>query len=88
MTDLVEHTQDPTATMKKVNRLLRPGGGADVRFPDIRSVKSRYSQTLAKLTGREWLWMSCQIPQHMIGFTRCPGQRSRHARHADGLRPT
>jgi 2-polyprenyl-3-methyl-5-hydroxy-6-metoxy-1,4-benzoquinol methylase len=70
MTDVVEHTLDPMATLRKANTLLRPGGSALISFPDITSAKSRYYQMLARVLGRDWLWNTCHIPQHTWEFTR------------------
>ncbi len=70
MMDVLEHTIDPLAALKKVNQLLRPGGLAMFSFPDISAPKSRYYKMLARVTGREWLWITCAVPLHVWEFTR------------------
>ncbi len=68
--DMVEHTIDPPATLRKVNRLLRPGGTALVTFPDIRSWESRYWRAVARFFGRDWLWGNCHAPYHIWEFDK------------------
>jgi 2-polyprenyl-3-methyl-5-hydroxy-6-metoxy-1,4-benzoquinol methylase len=69
MTEVVEHTPDPVEFLQAVNRLLKPGGYALVTFPDIQALKSHYYRWMSKLTGREWVWVSCHIPLHTWEFT-------------------
>jgi 2-polyprenyl-3-methyl-5-hydroxy-6-metoxy-1,4-benzoquinol methylase len=69
MTDVLEHTENPLAGLRCVNRLLKKNAHAMVTFPDIRSVKSRYYEWLARLTGRDWIWCMCHIPGHTWEFT-------------------
>ena len=69
MTEVVEHTQDPIWFMQQVHRLLKPGGFALVTFPDITAFKSRYYQWLAKITGRDWLWVTNRAPLHISEFS-------------------
>lgn len=68
LTEVVEHTPNPAEFLVSVNRLLRSEGLALVTFPDITALKSRYYQWLAKLTGREWLWVTCHVPLHTWEF--------------------
>jgi SAM-dependent methyltransferase len=70
MTDVVEHTRNPLQTLKKINQLLRLGGGAMITFPDIASAKSRYYRCVAQLMRRDWLWVTCGTPAHIWEFTR------------------
>lgn len=70
LTDVLEHTLSPPVALDRVHRILRPHGFAMVTFPDIRSIESRYFQTLASITHREWLWLNCHIPLHTWEFTR------------------
>ena len=70
MTDVLEHSLSPIATLERVNSILEPGGHALITFPDISSVESRYLHTLARLTGRNWLWGNCHVPLHTWEFTR------------------
>ena len=75
MTDVVEHTLDPLATLRKINTLLSFGGGALISFPDINSPKSRYYRLMARVFGRDWLWTTCHIPQHTWEFTNSVATR-------------
>jgi 2-polyprenyl-3-methyl-5-hydroxy-6-metoxy-1,4-benzoquinol methylase len=70
LTDVLEHTLLPPIALERVHQILRPNGFAMVTFPDIRSMESRYFQTLASITHREWLWLNCHIPLHTWEFTR------------------
>lgn len=70
MTDVLEHTENPIAALRCVNRLLKENAHVMVTFPDIRSVKSRYYQWIAKLSGRDWVWCTCHIPGHTWEFTK------------------
>ncbi len=70
MTDVLEHSLSPIATLERVHTILETGGHALITFPDISSVESHYFHTLARLTGRKWLWRNCHIPLHTWEFTR------------------
>jgi 2-polyprenyl-3-methyl-5-hydroxy-6-metoxy-1,4-benzoquinol methylase len=70
MTDVLEHSLSPIATLERVNNILEPGGHALITFPDLWSVESRYFHTMARLTGRDWLWGGCHVPLHTWEFTR------------------
>jgi SAM-dependent methyltransferase len=70
VTDVIEHTERPLEALALVNRLLTPGGHAMVTFPDIRSVKSNYFRFVAWLTGRDWMWATCNVPFHTWEFTK------------------
>jgi SAM-dependent methyltransferase len=70
MCDVVEHTVDPVASLRKANRLLRPGGAALVTFPDILSLESRYWRALSRLFRRDWLWLNCHVPLHTWEFNK------------------
>lgn len=70
MTDVLEHSLSPIATLERVNSILEPGGHALITFPDIGSVESQYFHTMARLTGRDWLWGNCHVPLHTWEFTR------------------
>jgi SAM-dependent methyltransferase len=69
MTDVLEHTANPIAALRCVNKLLKKNGYAMITFPDIRSIESRYYQWLAKLIGQDWIWCTCHIPGHIWEFT-------------------
>jgi 2-polyprenyl-3-methyl-5-hydroxy-6-metoxy-1,4-benzoquinol methylase len=69
MTDALEHTENPLQTLTHVNRMVRPGGGMFITFPDILAIKSRYHYLLWKVWGRDWLWSTCHIPGHTWEFT-------------------
>ena len=69
MTDVLEHTENPVEALRGVNALLRQGGFMLVTFPDISSLRARFSYLLARAASREWLWMSCHIPGHTWEFT-------------------
>jgi 2-polyprenyl-3-methyl-5-hydroxy-6-metoxy-1,4-benzoquinol methylase len=69
VTDVIEHTENPIEALSLVKRLIKPGGYAMVTFPDIRSVKSRYFQLIARVLQRDWLWMTCNVPFHTWEFT-------------------
>jgi 2-polyprenyl-3-methyl-5-hydroxy-6-metoxy-1,4-benzoquinol methylase len=69
LTDVLEHTENPLASLRCVSRLLKKNAYAMVTFPDIRSVKSIYYEWLARLTGRDWIWCMCHIPGHTWEFT-------------------
>lgn len=70
MTDVLEHSLSPIATLERVHEILEDGGHALITFPDISSVESQYFHACARLTGREWLWQNCHIPLHTWEFTR------------------
>jgi 2-polyprenyl-3-methyl-5-hydroxy-6-metoxy-1,4-benzoquinol methylase len=74
MTDVLEHSLSPIATLERVNSILEAGGHALITFPDISSVESQYFQTVARLTGRYWLWGNCHVPLHTWEFTRATAE--------------
>lgn len=69
MTDVLEHTQHPLQALQSARRSLRARGHMLITFPDIRSIESSYRRTLARLSGRNWLWSCCNIPLHVWEFT-------------------
>lgn len=70
MTDVLEHSLSPIATLHRVHSILEDGGHALITFPDITSLESRYFYACAKMTGRDWLWRNCHVPLHTWEFTR------------------
>ncbi|HTV09486.1 MAG TPA: class I SAM-dependent methyltransferase [Candidatus Aquilonibacter sp.] len=70
MTDVLEHSLSPIATLERVHSILESGGHALITFPDISSVESQYFHACARMTGREWLWQNCHVPLHTWEFTR------------------
>jgi 2-polyprenyl-3-methyl-5-hydroxy-6-metoxy-1,4-benzoquinol methylase len=69
LTEVVEHTPHPVEFLVSVHRLLKNDGHALVTFPDIVSLKSRYYRRLARVTRREWVWVTCHMPLHIWEFT-------------------
>ena len=69
MTDVLEHTEHPLHSLEAASRSLKPRGYMLITFPDIRLVESKYQRSLAKLTGRAWIWGCCRIPLHVWEFT-------------------
>ena len=69
LTEVVEHTGNPVEFLRTANSILKPGGFALVTFPDISSLNSSYFRMLSRITGRGWLWITCQIPHHIWEFT-------------------
>jgi 2-polyprenyl-3-methyl-5-hydroxy-6-metoxy-1,4-benzoquinol methylase len=69
MTDVLEHTEHPLHSLQAASVSLTPRGYMLVTFPDILSVESRYQRTVAKLTGRDWIWGCCHTPVHVWEFT-------------------
>jgi 2-polyprenyl-3-methyl-5-hydroxy-6-metoxy-1,4-benzoquinol methylase len=70
MMDVLEHALNPIVTLERVHSILEEGGHALIGFPDIQSLESHYFHTVARLTGRGWLWQNCHVPLHTWEFTR------------------
>lgn len=70
MTDVLEHSLSPIVTLERVHSILEDGGHALITFPDIWSLESKYFHTVARLSGRDWLWQNCHVPLHTWEFTR------------------
>lgn len=56
----LEHMFSPTATLREVNRILRPGGRLFLALPNAASAEAR-------LFGR-W-WFGWEVPRHLYHFT-------------------
>jgi SAM-dependent methyltransferase len=69
MTDVLEHTEHPLRALQAAGRSLKPRGYMLITFPDILSFESAYQRTVARLTGRDWIWECCRIPRHVWEFT-------------------
>ncbi len=69
LTDVLEHTPNPLASLRKVRTLLKEGGHALITFPDIDSFESTYLWHLSRLLRRGWIWSTCHIPLHTWEFT-------------------
>jgi 2-polyprenyl-3-methyl-5-hydroxy-6-metoxy-1,4-benzoquinol methylase len=57
--DVLEHTPDPVAVLKKCHSLLRPDGLLVVNYPDINS-------SISRLMGRRWVFL---LSVHLYYFT-------------------
>jgi ubiquinone/menaquinone biosynthesis C-methylase UbiE len=60
MWDVIEHTPDPSQTLGRIHRLLKPNGVLIVNYPDIGS-------SIARFMGRRWPFLSSV---HLYYFTR------------------
>jgi len=49
--DVIEHVNDPVATLKHANKLLKPGGILALDTPDRRVFSYRLSETIYRLSG-------------------------------------
>ncbi len=58
--DVLEHLHDPVGDLRRVHRLLKPGGAVFVRAPNIASLQAR-------LLGR-W-WYGLDAPRHLFHFS-------------------
>ncbi|HEY5603072.1 MAG TPA: class I SAM-dependent methyltransferase [Gammaproteobacteria bacterium] len=63
---VLEHLTDPAATLKKVQKILKPGGTLVVAVPNFGSLQSR-------LFGKHWFHLD--LPRHTYHFTRQSLQR-------------
>ncbi len=53
--DVIEHVPSPSAELKEIHRILKPGGVLVVNYPDYRSLPAR-------LLGRKWpFWLSVHL---------------------------
>jgi hypothetical protein len=69
MTDVLEHTEHPLHALQAASRSLKSRGYMLITFPDIRSIESMWQRSLARLTGRDWIWSCCRVPLHVWEFT-------------------
>jgi 2-polyprenyl-3-methyl-5-hydroxy-6-metoxy-1,4-benzoquinol methylase len=60
MWDVLEHTTDPTAVLKRAHGLLAPGGVLALTVPD-------YGSWAARIMGRRWVFL---LTVHLYYFTR------------------
>jgi len=60
MLDVIEHLEDPTATLCLCGEFLRPGGAVVLTTPD-------FASALARISGKRWRNMT--PPQHLWYFT-------------------
>ena len=58
--DVVEHLHDPIGDLRQAHRLLRPGGTAFVKVPNIAALQ-------AHLFGK-W-WYALDVPRHLFHFS-------------------
>jgi len=61
MLDVIEHLEDPKATLELCSEFLRPGGAMILTTPD-------FASALARITGKSWRNMT--PPQHLWYFSR------------------
>jgi ubiquinone/menaquinone biosynthesis C-methylase UbiE len=67
MWDVLEHLHDPVASLRELQRLLKPGGAVFIRVPNAAS----YTRMLA---GR--YWAGYDLPRHMTVFSPATLQRA------------
>jgi SAM-dependent methyltransferase len=63
--DVIEHTPDPAAVLRRAHELLVPGGVLGLSYPD-------YGSLAARAMGRHWVFL---LTVHLYYFTRASMRR-------------
>jgi 2-polyprenyl-3-methyl-5-hydroxy-6-metoxy-1,4-benzoquinol methylase len=64
--DVIEHVRDPLDTMRRVARLVRPGGVVGLLTPNLDGLFPRVSYKIANLVGG---WPAVEPPAHLFQFS-------------------
>jgi SAM-dependent methyltransferase len=67
MWDVLEHVEDPLATLRQAAELLGDGGLLFVSTPNVDGLFPRFSYRLARLAGR---WPHPEPPRHLFQFSK------------------
>lgn len=65
--DVIEHFQNPFDELRRVNRILRPGGAIIVGTPNVRSLRTYVSKIKRKVRRQDTTVLT--PPFHLYGFT-------------------
>jgi 2-polyprenyl-3-methyl-5-hydroxy-6-metoxy-1,4-benzoquinol methylase len=70
LTHVLEHLPDPLAALRKIFRLLKPGGAAVLEFPNIDAFDARLRRLLERLRIHRRHYAATYRPGHMQEFCR------------------
>jgi SAM-dependent methyltransferase len=78
LSHVIEHVHDPTDDLRRIHRLLRPGGLLWIATPNLEALGHRHF-------GRDWLGLD--PPRHLVLFTRASLERLLRSTGFEPLRP-
>ena len=84
LTHVLEHLPDPVAALKKIRRLMKPGGVAVLEFPNVDAFDAQLRRLLERLGIHRRKYARTYVPGHVQEF--CRGSFAYAAQQA-GLEP-
>jgi 2-polyprenyl-3-methyl-5-hydroxy-6-metoxy-1,4-benzoquinol methylase len=70
LTHVLEHLPDPVGALKKIARLLKPGGAAVLEFPNIDAFDAKLRRLLDRLHVHRRRYAAGYVPGHVQEFCR------------------
>lgn len=70
LTHVLEHLPDPVGALRKIHKLLKPGGAGVLEFPNIDAFDARLRRLLERLRIHRRAYSPAYVPGHVQEFCR------------------